>query len=292
MKRISLGDTQAPNVILGLMRIADMTDDDVRGLIGAARDAGIDFFDHAAVYGQRDARLRAPFRRGDAADARRTGGRSPSRPRPASSRTVRTSTSPTSTWSSSAEGSLQGAADRLPGRAAAAPARRAGRAGGGGARVRRARSRRQGAGVRRLEPHPAADRPAADGGAATAGGQPAAAVDHPRADRRAGRRRQHGRSGPVVTLDGGGILDYCRLNGITVQAWSPFQAGFFTGVFLGSPEYPELNAVIDGWPQPTTFRRSPSPPRGSPGTRRTCRSCSAPPTPSGSPALRWGRTSH
>ncbi|ARU50247.1 aldo/keto reductase [Cellulosimicrobium cellulans] len=43
----------------------------------------------------------------------------------------------------------------------------------------------------------------------------------------------------------GGVLDYCRLHDITVQAWSPFQAGFFTGVFLGSPEYPELNAVID-----------------------------------------------
>jgi len=42
-----------------------------------------------------------------------------------------------------------------------------------------------------------------------------------------------------------GTLDYCRLNDITVQAWSPFQAGFFTGVFLGSPDYPELNAVID-----------------------------------------------
>ena len=48
-----------------------------------------------------------------------------------------------------------------------------------------------------------------------------------------------------LTLDGGGILDYCRLHDITVQAWSPFQAGFFTGVFLGSEEYPELNAVID-----------------------------------------------
>lgn len=42
-----------------------------------------------------------------------------------------------------------------------------------------------------------------------------------------------------------GTLDYCRLNDITVQAWSPFQAGFFSGPFLGSPEYPELNAVID-----------------------------------------------
>jgi predicted oxidoreductase len=51
--------------------------------------------------------------------------------------------------------------------------------------------------------------------------------------------------GQSLTLDGGGIVDYCRLNDITVQAWSPFQAGFFTGVFLGSPEYSALNVVID-----------------------------------------------
>jgi predicted oxidoreductase len=48
-----------------------------------------------------------------------------------------------------------------------------------------------------------------------------------------------------LTLDGGGILDYCRVNNITVQAWSPFQAGFFNGVFLDDPEYPELNAVLE-----------------------------------------------
>jgi predicted oxidoreductase len=42
-----------------------------------------------------------------------------------------------------------------------------------------------------------------------------------------------------------GTLDYCRLHDITIQAWSPFQAGFFTGPFLGNPDYPELNAVID-----------------------------------------------
>ncbi|MEO7752780.1 MAG: aldo/keto reductase, partial [Terracoccus sp.] len=42
-----------------------------------------------------------------------------------------------------------------------------------------------------------------------------------------------------------GILDYCRLNDITVQAWSPFQAGFFDGPFLGSDRYPELNASIE-----------------------------------------------
>jgi predicted oxidoreductase len=43
-----------------------------------------------------------------------------------------------------------------------------------------------------------------------------------------------------------GILDYCRLKGITIQAWSPFQKGFFDGVFLGDREnYAELNDVID-----------------------------------------------
>lgn len=43
----------------------------------------------------------------------------------------------------------------------------------------------------------------------------------------------------------GGVLDYCRLHDMTVQAWSPFQARHFDGVFLGSGRYPELNAVID-----------------------------------------------
>nr|WP_256454825.1 aldo/keto reductase [Cohnella sp. GbtcB17] len=43
----------------------------------------------------------------------------------------------------------------------------------------------------------------------------------------------------------GSILDYCRLNDITVQPWSPFQYGFFKGVFLDNEEFPELNAKID-----------------------------------------------
>ena len=43
----------------------------------------------------------------------------------------------------------------------------------------------------------------------------------------------------------GSILDYCRLNDITIQAWSPFQYGFFEGVFLGNKKFPELNAAID-----------------------------------------------
>lgn len=44
----------------------------------------------------------------------------------------------------------------------------------------------------------------------------------------------------------GGILDYCRLKDITIQAWSPFQYGFFEGIFLGNNEkYPELNKTLE-----------------------------------------------
>lgn len=43
----------------------------------------------------------------------------------------------------------------------------------------------------------------------------------------------------------GGVLEYCRLKGITIQAWSPFQGGASKGVFLGSEAFPELNRLID-----------------------------------------------
>ncbi len=43
----------------------------------------------------------------------------------------------------------------------------------------------------------------------------------------------------------GGILEYCRLHDITIQPWSPFQYGFFDGVFLDNDKFPELNEVID-----------------------------------------------
>ena len=43
----------------------------------------------------------------------------------------------------------------------------------------------------------------------------------------------------------GGVLEYCRLKDITIQAWSPFQYGMFEGVFLGNEKFAELNKVID-----------------------------------------------
>ena len=43
----------------------------------------------------------------------------------------------------------------------------------------------------------------------------------------------------------GSVLDYCRLNDITVQPWSPFQYGFFEGAFLGSDRFPDLNQCLE-----------------------------------------------
>ena len=44
----------------------------------------------------------------------------------------------------------------------------------------------------------------------------------------------------------GGVLNYCRLNDVTIQPWSPFQYGTFEGTFLGNTEkFPKLNAKLD-----------------------------------------------
>lgn len=53
-----------------------------------------------------------------------------------------------------------------------------------------------------------------------------------------------------MTVDAGvvrdsGILEYSRLNDMTIQAWSPFQYGFFEGVFLDNPKFPELNQAVN-----------------------------------------------
>ncbi|MGI2326850.1 aldo/keto reductase [Planococcus sp. YIM B11945] len=42
----------------------------------------------------------------------------------------------------------------------------------------------------------------------------------------------------------GSVLDYCRLNDITVQAWSPFRYGSFEGFFVDNEDMPEINAKL------------------------------------------------
>lgn len=43
----------------------------------------------------------------------------------------------------------------------------------------------------------------------------------------------------------GSVLDYCHLHDITIQPWSPFQYGFFRGVFVDNPEFERLNKKLD-----------------------------------------------
>lgn len=43
----------------------------------------------------------------------------------------------------------------------------------------------------------------------------------------------------------GGVLEYMRMNDMTIQAWSPYQYGFFEGVFVDNPKFPELNAKLE-----------------------------------------------
>lgn len=42
----------------------------------------------------------------------------------------------------------------------------------------------------------------------------------------------------------GSILEYCRLKDINIQAWSPYQYGFFEGTFIDNPKFPELNKKL------------------------------------------------
>lgn len=43
----------------------------------------------------------------------------------------------------------------------------------------------------------------------------------------------------------GSVLEYCRLKDIKIQAWSPYQYGFFEGVFLDNDKFKELNNKIN-----------------------------------------------
>ncbi len=48
----------------------------------------------------------------------------------------------------------------------------------------------------------------------------------------------------MATMCDDSALDYCRLNDITIQAWSPLQHGMFKGMFIDNPDFPEMNRVL------------------------------------------------
>jgi len=246
MKTFTLPGTDivAPNVILGLMRIQQKSDDEVRELVRTARDAGIAFVDHAAVYGDEKHGCEARF--AEALDLT---------PSQRDEFVIQTKAGiikdgPYFDFSydeivSSVEGSLRAlrtdhvdilllhrpdalvepdevarAFDEL---SAAGKVRAFGVSNHTPQQIELLkRSVQQPLVVNQLQLSITHAPLIAQGVAANM-----AALDQ------------------SISRDNG-LLDYCRLHDITVQAWSPFQKGFFDGVFLGDREaYPELNDVLD-----------------------------------------------
>lgn len=68
MKNLTFPNTtiESSNVVLGLMRIGSLTDEQIRTLVGTARDAGVNVFDHADIYGTHDHHCETRF--GDAVE--------------------------------------------------------------------------------------------------------------------------------------------------------------------------------------------------------------------------------
>lgn len=245
MKTVPLRpDTQAPNVVLGLMRIADKTDDEIRELVRVARDAGIDFFDHADVYGSHMHQCEERF-----AEAMQL---TPSQRAEITLQTKAGIVREGPYFDFSYErivGQVEGSLRALKTDyidilllhrpdALVEPDE-----------VARAFDELEAAGKVRafgVSNHT----PRQIDLLKTAVRQPIVAnqlqlsITHAPIIAQGVASNMQG-TDQSVTLDGGGIVDYCRINGITVQAWSPFQAGFFNGVFLDSPDYPELNGAID-----------------------------------------------
>ena len=42
----------------------------------------------------------------------------------------------------------------------------------------------------------------------------------------------------------GSVIEYSRIKKMTIQAWSPFQYGFFKGTFVDNEDFPELNSKL------------------------------------------------
>ncbi|MCZ2402253.1 aldo/keto reductase [Paenarthrobacter sp. Z7-10] len=244
MKTITLPNTnlESSNIILGLMRIPPLSDEDIRSLVGAARDVGINFFDHADVYGGRPHECEKRF--GDAVTFS------------AEERAAVTIQSKVGIrsgfWDFSKEHILNSVDESL----------------------RALRTdyldilllHRPDTLVEPDEVAEAFDILQDTGKVLNFGvsnhtpGQVEllkTSVRQPLIVNQVQLSITHspliaaGISANMAGLDqsidrDNGILDYSRLHGMTLQAWSPFQKGFFDGVFLGDREsYGPLNDVID-----------------------------------------------
>ncbi|WP_010551853.1 aldo/keto reductase [Brachybacterium paraconglomeratum] len=246
MKQFTLPHTDitAPNVVLGLMRIAEKSDEEIRTLVRTARDAGIDFLDHADIYGGQKHRCEERFAEALALT-----------PSERDQVTIQTKAGivpegPYFDYSyehlvESVEGSLRALrTDRIdilllhrpdalvePEEVARAfdELHASGKVRHFGVSNHTPRQ------IELLQKH--LDQP-------IVANQLQLSITHSTIVAQGVASNMQG-SNQSIVRDGGGILDFCRLHDITIQAWSPFQAGFFDGVFLGHPEHAELNAVID-----------------------------------------------
>lgn len=54
----------------------------------------------------------------------------------------------------------------------------------------------------------------------------------------------------------GGILEYSRIQNMTIQAWSPYQGPADSGVFVGNAKFPELNEALKDFAQ--KYRTTPT----------------------------------
>jgi predicted oxidoreductase len=246
MKTFTLPGTDmvVPNVVLGLMRIQDKTDDEVRTLVSTARDCGITFLDHADVYGSSLHGCERRF-----AEALQLTSSEREQFVIQSKAGIVTKDGPYFDFSykhilESVDGSLKAlgtdyldilllhrpdalvepeevarAFDEL---SAAGKVRAFGVSN---------QTPRQIDLLRRYVTQP------------IVANQLQLSITHAPMIAQGVAANMQGLDQSIVRDDG--IVDYCRLNDITVQAWSPFQAGFFDGPFLGSERYPELNAVVD-----------------------------------------------
>lgn len=245
MKHFTLPQTtiSAPNVVLGLMRISEKTDEEIRTLVRTARDAGIDFVDHADIYGEDLHQCERRF-----AQAMKL------TPSQRDELTIQTKAGivtdgPYFDYSyehliSAVEGSLKALnTDRIDILLLHRPdalvepdevARAFDELHTAGKVLNFGVSNHTPGQIELLK---------ASLNQPIVANQMQLSITHSTLIAQGIAANMQGVD-QSVTRDGGGLLDYCRLHGITVQAWSPFQGGFFDGVYLDNPQYPELNAVI------------------------------------------------